>query len=231
MAEPGGIIGGTKRLLHRVTPRQLFDTHLSGQVIRRLANKLGLVYFGYVDQKDDEYRLVRGRTASPGHRDDHYTIGTVKGYDVVLVSRSDLAEVNGKARPVNWLIITVDLHTKYDIPHILLGSKKQSQTLRSSYKYLNPVALGAFGSYPADFINNYVVYGAQAHSFEIEKILQPSIAEVIDKHFEGTSVEIDDNVVYLYIENQRPSEALIGKAMSNGLWLAETLDRVTTKEN
>ena len=217
----------TGHLSHRLAPKKIIQTGINRQVIKRLADKLGLVYFGMVDQRDD-HRLVRGQTASTTHRDNHYSIGTVKGYDVVLLSRSDFDDSGKKTRPVNWIIITVDLKTGYDVPDFLVSNKAHDKALMVKYGDKHQLALGALGSYPTDFCDRYAVYGTQAHSIEVERILKPTVADIIDKYFGGVSVEFEDNVIYLYIENQRPSEALIGKALSNGLWLAETIYTITT---
>jgi hypothetical protein len=50
------------------------------------------------------------------------------------------------------------------------------------------------------------------------------MAMVIASHFVRSSIEIEDGTIYLYIESERPDEALLEKMLSNGLWLAEQID-------
>ena len=71
-----------------------------------LVNKLALVYFGHVSQRDDEHHMVRGVTVSNKHKDDHYCIGTYDSYDTIFVEWSDTLH-NGNSHV--WHIIEVDL--------------------------------------------------------------------------------------------------------------------------
>ena len=74
-----------------------------------IAEKVGLVYFGYVDQRDDDHRLIRGHTVSQTHQDNHYCIGTVRGYDVMLALRNDVIRTrSGKDERCHWLIYAID---------------------------------------------------------------------------------------------------------------------------
>jgi hypothetical protein len=123
------------------------------------------VYFGYVDQRDDDHRLIRGHTVSATHQDNHYCIGTVRGYDVMLVLRNDVIRVpSGKEKRCHWLIVTVDLHTKTDVPHCYVGHKSRDDEFAASYRQLHPLAIGGLGRYPHAFSSNYTVYGATTNA-------------------------------------------------------------------
>jgi hypothetical protein len=52
-----------------------------GVVLRRFSKKLGFVYFGNVDQHDDEHEVIRGLTVSTTHKDAHYAVGSFDDYD------------------------------------------------------------------------------------------------------------------------------------------------------
>lgn len=213
-----------KRAIRHMTPQHVVRTRLTRRVVEQFAEKAGLVYFGYVDQRDD-HRLVRGHTVSATHIDSHYCIGTVRGYDVVLLQRNDVLVTKGqKEQRCHWLILTFDLHSPVDVPHLYVAHKGRAGILETIPMRLQTLNIGVLSAYPAQFTGNYTVYGQPAHAVEIEQVLSPEIASVIATHFHGASIEIEDNTVYLYIESPHPREALLEKMLSNGLWLAEQID-------
>jgi len=214
-----------RRALRRATPAHVVRTRITKRTINEFAEKVGLVYFGYVDQRDDDHRLVRGHTVSRTHMDNHYCIGTVQGYDVVLVSRNDMVRTRGgRLERCHWLIYTIDLHTKQSVPHMYIGHKSRDAQFAASYEQLMPLSIGHLGAYPRQFLNEYTVYGRATHALEIEQYIAPQVAEVITSHFKGASFEVEDGTVFLYVESEHPSEALLEKLLSNGLWLAEVID-------
>ena len=214
-----------QRTLRHLRPSHIVKTRMTGGTIARFAEKVGLVYFGYVDQRDDDHRLIRGHTVSQTHQDNHYCIGTVRGYDVMLTLRNDVIRTNtGKEQRCHWLIYTIDLHTKADVPHCYVGHRSRDDVFAASYRQLHPLAIGGLGAYPHSFSGQYTMYGAATNSYAIERIINPQIAEVIATHFQGMSIEIEDGAVYLYVESERPNEAQLEKMLSNGLWLVEAID-------
>lgn len=62
---PSGIIG-------RILRRHSVSARSRGAVLKKFAHKIGLVYFGVVDQHQDDHEVIRGLTVSTTHRDDHY---------------------------------------------------------------------------------------------------------------------------------------------------------------
>lgn len=219
-----------RQALRHATPAHVVRTRLTKRVISEFAEKVGLVYFGYVDQRDDDHRLVRGHTVSRTHMDNHYCIGTVRGYDVVLVARNDMVRTRGgKLERCHWLIYTIDLHTKQSVPHMYVGHRSRDAQFAASYEQLMPLSIGHFGAYPQRFLGEYTVYGKATHALEIEQYITPQVAEVIMTHFHGASFEIEDSTVFLYVESEHPSEALLEKLLSNGLWLAEVIDVVANQ--
>src|ERR1044072_5775592 len=92
-------------------PAKVLQSRLHKRVFMQFAEKIGLVYFGYVNQRSDEHRLVRGLTVSAGHRDSNYCVGSFQGYDIALVERIDTIRFPGKSSKThNWIIMTFDLH-------------------------------------------------------------------------------------------------------------------------
>ncbi len=214
-----------KRALRHSLPSHLVRKRLQRGAIESFADKVGLVYFGFVDQRDDDHRLIRGHTVSATHQDNHYCIGTVRGYDVMLVLRNDVVRLkSGKDKRCHWLIMTVDLQTKADVPHCYIGHNSRNDEFAASFSQLHPLAIGGLGAYPHAFSSNYTIYGAATNTVQIERTIPPQIAEVMAAHFAGVSVELEDNQVYLYTELLHPTEEQMDKMLGNALWLAEAID-------
>lgn len=213
-----------------VTPTKLLRSRVRKRVIAKFAESMGLVYFGFVDQRTDEHRLVRGLTLSATHRDHHYCIGSVDGYDLVLLERSDTIHFPGKPKsPHTWLIVAIDLHTTRDIPHAFLGTKTHTDTFYSqlftTFASLRKVPLGALGPHHPDFTAHYDVYTAPSHALLIEQLLPPEITQKIGAHFRPLAIEIADQVLYIYADNHHPSSSLLHSMVQNGLWLAAEIDQ------
>lgn len=216
-----------RRALRHMTPLHIARTRMTKRTMMQFAEKVGLVYFGYVDQRDDEHRLVRGHTVSETHQDNHYCVGTVRGYDVMMVLRNDTISPPGNSHAdsrCHWLIVTVDVHTKTDLPHCYIGHQNRDHAFRASYESLAPLALGNLHQYSPRFLSEYTVYSQATHALAIERIITPQVSQVISEHFAGASIEIEDNTIFLYIESPRPTEPVLEKILSNGLWLAECID-------
>jgi hypothetical protein len=214
-----------KRAFIHMTPGHVVKTRMTRRVIEEFAEKIGMVYFGYVDQKDDEHRLIRGHTVSGTHVDNHYAVGSLRGYDIALVSREDVVMTRDrKQHRYHWLIATIDLHSHMDVPHVYIGHRNRDEAFKASYEQLHAIDIGMYAPYSSQFMQDYTVYGIPGESIEIEQTITPQIAEVISHHFQQASIEIEDNTIYLYIESQHPSEVLLEKMLSNGLWLAEAID-------
>lgn len=215
-----------KRTLRHMTPVHIINARRTTAVIRRFASKVGLVYFGPVSQRDDDHRLVRGHTVSATHVDTNYCVGSLKGYDVTLVSRNDIV-IDHKLKleqRCHWLIVTIDFKSSYDIPHCYIGHSSRTSVFASSFEQLVPLPLNTLAAYPAAFLNNYTMYAKPTHAIELESIIIPQITEVIVSHFKHASIEIEDGSIYLYIESEHPTEVLVEKMVSNGIWLAEAID-------
>lgn len=219
----------TMQLIRSLAPAKVIQSRLHKHVFMYFAEKMGLVYFGYVDQQSDDHRLVRGLTLSARYRDNHYCIGTFQNYDVTLVERTDTIKFPGKpAKTHTWIIMTFDLHTSYDFPHVFLGLHSHSETfyahLFTKFSHLSKVPLGTFGAYDQSFMRRYAIYSQPAKSLEAEKIFDQETAKVIAERFGSLTVELADNCLYLYAEHQRPTEALLERMLKYGVWLAATID-------
>lgn len=221
--------GHAKYYAKAFVPAKVLQSRLHKRVFMQFAEKTGLVYFGYVDQRSDEHRLVRGLSVSASHRDNHYCIGSFKGYDVTLVERTDTIRFPGKPHAAqDWIIMVFDLHTTYDLPHTFIGLHTHSDTfyahLFTKFATLAKAPLGTFQEYSAEFVNKYAIYTEPAQLALTEYLFSKEITKTIAEHFGNITIEISDGCLYLYAWHQRPSLTLLTRMLQNGAWLAGALD-------
>lgn len=194
------------------------------RVFRRFAESIGLVYFGRVDQRDDEHRLLRGITLSPTSRDDHYCIGTFRDYDIMLARRVDRMTPTGKSRRLyRWTIVAIDLRSRAGLPHVFIGHNSRRSEFMAKYTKLIPAYTGMFGIHSPAFREHFTIYARPDHALDVERMFRPELTAMMTEHFADTSIEITGGMLYIYSE-LRPSGALLGRMVTNGIWLAELLD-------
>lgn len=209
-----------------VIPKQLLSSSRSTKrLITNFAEDAGIVYFGYVSQRDDEHHIVRGLTVSTKHVDDHYCIGTYEDHDVVFVERRDSLKSNKKH---TWHIIEFDLKAQVDLPHIFVSAAKPTHSfydlLKTKYHTMQKLSLGALGTYPNEFTSHFNLYATPAHAITAEHILTPIIAATIASHFKGLSIEISEQALYVYSERAHLTTDLLQSMLVNGSWLAKQID-------
>lgn len=198
-------------------------------IISKFAEKVGLVYFGFVNQHSDEHKVVLGLTVSSTHQDNHYCTGSIGGYNLSIVDRSDYRhEPDGSTVLYNWTIFAFDLHTKMSIPHFFIGAQNRDlqpfAALFSTFPNMKEIEFGANKNYNSEFTSRFSIYARPAKSAEIQKILSAKITKVLGAHLWPFSVEQHNGVLYLYSTNERITPGLIDTMMENGLWLAGQLD-------
>ena len=216
----------------RLIPTKHIQSQLHRRTFQQFADKIGLVYFGYVDQRNDEHSLIRGLTVSTKHRDNHYCIGSFDSYDITLVERIDTIHHPGRASDTHsWIIMTLDLHRAVDLPHIFVGSHTHGKAFHSQlftkYGNFNTVPLTLTNTDSHYFLKRYSIYAKAEQALSAERLFSPVITKEIADKFDGLAMEINEGTVYLYAENQRPSTALLDKMLSRGLWFAKQLDNQT----
>jgi len=215
-----------RRVLHHIGPRGRRHRN----TIAHFAEKSGLVYFGAVDQHHDDHEIVRGLTASATHQDDHFSVGTIDGYDVQLVDRSDSFETESGALHTHHLIIfQIKLHTKKPIHHFLMvprGAKEaEFSNLLTSGMLLQPVPLGATSEYTQEFLSRYEILSLPTHFIDTELLIDNDVARSIAAHFWPLALEIWDNSLYIYSTDTSVTTHLLDTMLQNGLWLAGQIDK------
>lgn len=221
-------IHSVKKSIRRIAPVTITSRQLKKRLVANFVEKHGLVYFGFVDQLGDEHKLVRGLTVSTSHRDDHYCIGSSGGYDLMFVERTDTDETSGAIRDHTWHIMTFDLHSSKDIPHLFIGAHKHDDSaftrLFVGSTRLKKALTGTFGAHGEDFNKHFALYCAPSDTLDIERLLTPDVTQVIGAHFRSLSLEIVQGTLYVYADNRRLTADLLEAMLKNGLWLAKEID-------
>lgn len=198
-------------------------------LIKKFNKKNGLLYFGSVNQNKDEHKIIRGFTLSPTHHDDYFSVGSVCGYDINFVDRKDaIWNLDGTTISQNWLIMTIKLKTKQDLPHFLIKPKHHSDLafipFFETYSSISEISLGAFEDYPENFIEKYSIYTRQSLSIQMQRLFTADTARIFCEHFWPLTIEQNDNCIYIYSTDLKISENLLNAMLENGLWLASQID-------
>lgn len=197
-------------------------------VLKAVSTKLGLVYFGSVDQHSDEHTIIRGLTASSTHRDEHLSVGSVEGYDVQIVDRSDsLENHNGELTSHHYIVCEIQLRKNHDIPHMLIVPKGQRIVHFEGVfttPHMQPVPLSIEGGYSHDFISRYDVKTTPTHFERVKQLLDAQITRTLAAHFWPLAIEFHNQKLYVYTNDTKITRALIENTIQNGLWLAGQID-------
>lgn len=216
----------TKTRLAHLSPGHTLRKLATKRIIEKLADELGMVYFGYVDQRDDEHRLVRGFTMSSSHGDHHYTVGTYKNYDTSLVIRRDAIEYGDKRISDHyWTIMTFDLHTPFELPHFHILHHRRKEQLIAKFTQLSEMPRESFTGHEPRFFDFYTIYGRLEKLQEHCDLITPSMTRTIFDNFEGMSVEVFENTVYLYLTSKHPTRPELERMLRSGIWLSQALDQ------
>lgn len=199
------------------------------RIITRFAQKFSFVYFGHVDQHDDEHHVVSGLTVSSSHQDEHYCVGSFDGYDVSFVDRYDILETPHKPlRTHRWIIFEIDLHNN-DLPHIFLGAHNHRDSsyakLFTAVPSFQPIPLGTLESHSDEFTNRYSLFASAAQFIEVERLFTAEVTRTIAAHFWPLAAEVYRGSLFIYADNSTLSSNLLETMLKNGLWLARQLDQ------
>lgn len=218
------LLARTRIAARHASPLAALKRVSTAKVMRQFADKHGLVYFGVVDQVDDEHRLVRGITASTSQRDHHYTVGTFKSYDISFVLRRDMIVYRDRrVRDHTWTILTIDLHVEKELSPLFLGHHSVREMMLAKYSTLSELPLS---SDPAlqKFVAGYALYGQLAHEYETYELITVPLLQAYAEHAGMMSVEVTDGTVYVYFAEKHPTWPQLDRMLNFGIWMAEAID-------
>lgn len=203
-----------------------------GRVVHKFSNQLGLVYFGLVDQHEDDHSAIRGFSASLTHTDTHYTVGTYEGHDIRIVDRLDILHIPGHDNHQQvWTILEVELEVA-EIPHVFFVPTGQAggdyARLFATQPYLLPLNTNlATPNKSAEFHGRYQILARATHSHHIERIFTSPTIVGIGARFWPFGIEIQNGKLYVYITEPKLHKTTLESALTSALWLAELLQETT----
>jgi len=218
----GGLL---QRMLRHYSPA----IRARGTLLRQFASRTGLVYFGTVDQHEDEHDVIRGLTVSTTHRDSHYAVGSFDGYDVSIVDRFDVGyDQNKKPVEHTWLILRVSLQDA-SLPHVFfkpLGHSPAAYTrFFTAFNSLHQIN-GVFSNvHSQEFHSRYEVYGVSTHVPELEQSITNVVTQTLATRFWPHAIEIYEGELYVYITEHRLNETVLTSTLQATTWLASVLDK------
>lgn len=201
--------------------RHFLLTRKRGAVIRRVADQLGLLYFGAVDQQKDDHTIIRGLTASVTQQDRHFAVGGYDGYDIALVDRTDPKH----AALQQWTIIQLSLRSS--TPSLfLLPSHRDEHFLHlfEGIRLIASVEQSQSTTWIPEFQARYHVHSSPQQAPVALSLLSPALQQGIAARFWPHAIEIERNTLYIYITEHRLDEAVLKSGIASALWLAEAID-------
>lgn len=199
------------------------------RTIKQFIAKYHFVYFGHVDPREDEYELVRGLTASTTHSDNHYTVGTYNGHDIILVERRNTLTFPGRAASnYRWLIMQIDLK-RNGLPHVFIDARHHDvvfyanafvaqQSMQDVSSYFNNLG--------PTFAQKCRVFASPTQYAQVGAMLQPAIAETVAKQFSHFDYEIFDDKLLVYAKTANVTVPIMDDMLRVGVWLAENFNSV-----
>lgn len=209
------------------TVKKIARSRQRGVVIRSVARKLGLVYFGSLG-RDDEHEVIRGMTVSISHKDSHYAIGAFDGYDISLVDRDDMVKEAESIVHRRWTIIQVVLKHRPAVHEVILlphDSASHYAQAFSGLRHIQPVDALVDEPYSAEFLRRYSIMAPSHQALEVNRIVTPALADLAALKLWPHTVELKEEKLLVYITEDRLSETVLRVAVESALWLADSLDQ------
>lgn len=202
------------------------------KIVRQFAHKFGLVYFGAVNQREDEHELIRGITVSATHVDTHFCVGEYKGHDISLVERRNtLHYPDQPSRRYHWLIMQFDLK-RDGLPHVFIDGNHHDEAFYTTLfmKFANMTnANDIYLEKTPLFARTFKIFTPADRFDELEVMLTSDIAAMLAHHFKQFDYEIDNDRVLIYAENPVVTLHLLQEMLRVGQWLAVELDKAETE--
>lgn len=197
------------------------------RVIKQWAQKFDFVYFGFVDQKADDHEFVGGITFSAQHKDHHYTVGSFRNHDFVLVERQNTLKFPGKTpQSYRWLLMQIDLKRAY-LPHLFIDANHHEEVFYANLF----VAFSQFDNVSRLFMHRDHLFAKHFKVFtlpdavsEVDELLSTEITAMLAHHFRQFDYEIFEDRLVIYASNSVITSHLLQEMMRVGMWLADQIN-------
>ncbi|MAU33897.1 hypothetical protein CMN23_02065 [Candidatus Saccharibacteria bacterium] len=202
-------------------------TRQRGKVLKSFSRKLGLVYFGAVDQHQDDHDIVRGMTVSTTHTDKHFAVGAYEGRDLAIVDRADTMQLaEGERHYHAWTILQLNLGTAKELPHLFFSPRHREMHFDHYFHAQRQLTDVSSSFQPnTEFVQRYQLYLSPQLMPDAEGILSDSILSGLSVRFWPHAIEIIDGKLIVYLTEHRLDETVLGAAVQSALWLADALQR------
>lgn len=212
---------------------KVFGTLLANRqsVYRRFARTYDMVYFGTIGAQDEEHRMVRGVTVSTRHVDNHYCVGTIHGYDVVLLERIDTLKEPGATRPESyrWIILQIDLHAAQSLPHTFIDGRHHDtifyKHIFMKFSQLVKVEPRFLSLSDAAFDDHFTAFTSVSNTPILAQLLTQELTATLGAHFAHLDFEWEEDRLIVYCNGKTPTTVLLEHMLRAGLWLARELDQ------
>lgn len=206
-----------------------FGSAATRRTIKQFAAKYHMVYFGHVDPREDEYELVRGLTVSTSHIDNHYTVGSYSGHDIIVVERRNTLTFPGKPDAhYRWLIAQVDLK-RSGLPHIFIDCHHHDAMFYAN-AFLSKNGVQDVSTYfrglSETFNHKCKLFANPSNYAQVGALITPEIAQTLAQHFAQFDYEFFDDRVLVYASNSTVTPALLDDMVRVGTWLAAQYNAV-----
>lgn len=211
-------------------PLDLLDRFNSSKLYHDICRQHGLVYFGHVNKYDDEHQLVRGVTFSHNHQDDHYLVGTVHGYDVIMLERTDVIKFPGRpTEKYRWVIAQFDLDERLNLAQTFIDAKHHEagfySTLFAKFTRLSPAEHVFDDDYDRLFTDRFHAYTPPDAIDNLPRLLTPDVAAVMAHHFAHFDVEWHQDRLLIYSTGRTVTKNLLEMMIREGIWLAAEIEK------
>jgi hypothetical protein len=204
------------------TLRRFRHTRKRGAVIRSIADKIGLVYFGSVDPRSDDHNTIRGITASVKHRDRHFAVGSYDGFDITMADRT--YQPLHDTMKHTWCVLQINLHY-VKLPYVLVTPSIHKKDFEGVLGLHRNIITAPDETWPHEFGSRFSAH-TTAHELQtLHTILTPAIAMEAAVRLWPYALEIHGNKLYVYITEHRLTETVLGGAIESALWLADAFER------
>ena len=219
------------RLVHNVRTGGIVKTLSRSRLYHDACDRYGLVYFGAVDARSDEHTMVRGLTVSTQHQDRHYCVGSIEGFEIILLERTDqLFFPYKKPESYRWTILQVDLD-KIHLPHVFLDAHHHQSAfydaLFAKYPTMVRNDVNLFADHDPRFVKGFTSCSSLQDVPLVLQLLTYDVTATLGHHFAQYDFELYEDKLLVYSSNRAPTKAVIDDMFRAGIWFAREIEKIT----
>lgn len=207
---------------------KLFAKQTTKSIYKAIAEEYDMVYFGHVDQRLDDHKLVRGVTLSASHQDNHYCIGSIAGRDAIILERTDtISHPNHAPTTFVWPIVSFDLSVR-QLPHVIVDSGNHDKAFYDQFftKFFQFMKAdsGVFESHDEAFRKNFTVFAPPDAIDRLTVLLPETITSNLAHHFPHLCFEIYNDTLIVYTPQSKSTRQLLDSMIHAGSWLSGEIE-------